>query len=141
MRKKAEEIREAFEAKGAEAEEHMGKLAGYIEKCAMAPEVIHALIEETFGADKFHPELAEVEGMTSGEYAKLYRQMSDAIAENPEKYEHHAKQVGMSPDELSALFAQIEGTVDKYPEIWESQERAHLLSPKNLEILVDVFKK
>lgn len=141
MKQKIEEIRKAYEAKGAEATEHFGKLAGYIEKCAMAPDAINALIEETFGADRLHPELANVEEMTSGEYAKMYRQMSDAIAEAPEKYEDHAKQIGMSPEELSTLFAHIEGTVDKYPEIWESQERAHLLSPKNLEILVDVFKK
>lgn len=145
MKEKVEEIRKAFKAKGPEAEDAAGRMAEYIEKCAMAPEAIDALVNETFGADQLHPELAEVEGMTSEEYAKqyakLYKEMSVAIAESPEKYEDHAKQIGMSTEELSALFAQIEGTVDKYPEIWESKEHAQMLHPHNLKNLHEVFKK
>lgn len=141
MKQKAEEIKKAYEDLGEEAKESMGKLAALIEKCAMAPEAVEAMLANVMKADKQHPELESVEGMTSQEYASAYKKMAEEIAEAPEKYEHHVRQSGMSADELSTLFAQINGTVEKYPEIWESQENAHLLSPRNLKILVDVFRK
>ena len=141
MKQKAEEIKKAFEDHSSEAVESISKLAAFIEKCAMTPEAIEQMIKNTMKADTQHPEIEEIEGMSSKEYAGIYKRMSEVIAAEPEKFEEHARMSGMTAGELSTLFAQINGTIEKYPEVWESQENAHMLSPKNLKILVDVFRQ
>ncbi|MBQ9015206.1 MAG: hypothetical protein IJ109_03715 [Firmicutes bacterium] len=145
MKQKAEEIRKVYEDLGAEEKASMSKLAKLVEKWAMSPEAVSALIGNAFSKaiapDEQHPELESVEGMSSEEYAKIYRRMAEEVAAAPEQFEEQARQIGMTAGELEVLFAEINGVVEKYPEVWESQERAQMLHPRNLGILLDVFKK
>ena len=87
-----------------------------------------------------HPDLANVEGMTSKDFAAVYGKMAEEIQNDAEKYAAHAQAAGMEPDELALLFKEIEGTIIRYPEVWESKEAAELLHPKNLSVLVHALK-
>ena len=142
MKQKAEELKKVYEGLDGEAKQSISKLEELIEKNAMTPDQVDLMVENALKAsDGKYPELEKVEGMTSEEYAALYKQMAEEVKAAPEKYEGHVRASGMSADELALLFAQINGAVEKYPEVWESQEAAQMLSPKNLAILVNVFKK
>lgn len=142
MKQKAEELKKAFAELNDDAKESIGKLEALIKKNAMTPDQVQLIADYCMdAADRAHPELATIEGMTSVEYAELYKKMSDELVAEPEKIEEHAKELGMSAEDLAFLFAQIDGTVKNNPEVWESKEAAEMLHPKNLSILLDVFKK
>ena len=124
-----------------EVSEGSEKFREMIEKNAMSHEQIEEMIGKYINADAKYPELAAVEGMTSKEFAALYKKMAEDIRSAAEEFEAHKEQLGMSPDELSTLFTQISGGIEKYPEVWESSERAQMLHPKNLLMLVTAFKE
>lgn len=136
MPNEIKKMTDAFEALKPEVKESMGKLRELIEKSAMDPVKVRELIENSPVADKFHPDLANVEGMTSRDFAAIYKQMAEEVKTDPEKFEAHTRAAGMSADELAILFTEINGVVDQYPEVWESKEAAQLLRPENLSILV-----
>ena len=142
MQQKANELTKIYEGLQDAVKKSMDKLEELIEKNAMTADQVDALINYGVqAADEEYPELTKIEPMTSEEYAAFYKKMAKEFAENPVKYENHAKDSGMSAEELSLLFGQISDSIDQYPEIWQSQERAQLLGPKNLAILVNVFRK
>ena len=124
-----------------EVSEDSGKFRQLIEKNAMDPARIEEMFNRNYSADARYPELSNVEEMTSGEYAALYRKMAEDVKTNPGEFEAHIKHLGMTPDELSTLLNQISGGVEKYPEIWESNEKAQMLHPKNLSMLASAFKE
>ena len=117
------------------AKDHISLLEKLIEKCAMEPDAVAALIENSLPADVEYPELA------SAEFGELYKKMEEDVMNSPEEFKHHMNITGMSEDELALLFGKLNESVEKYPEIWESKEAAQLLHPKNLAILVEVLKK
>ncbi len=121
-------------------EESTGRIYNLIQKCAEDPEKVQALIANRPQADVIHPDLENVEGMSSEDFAAAYGKMAEEVHENAEKYSAHAQAVGMEPDELALLFKEIEGTIIRYPEVWESREAAELLHPKNLSVLVHALK-
>ena len=131
---------EAFENLDTEAKESMGKFYKLVQKCAQDPAEVEALIANRTQADVIHPDLANVEGMTSKDFAEVFGKMAEEVQNNAEKYAAHAQAAGMEPDELALLFKEIEGTIVRYPEVWESKEAAELLHPKNLSVLVHALK-
>ena len=141
MKEKAKELEKVFEGLQGDVKASMGGLEKLIEKNAMDPDEVAAMIDNKMQADLIHPELANIEEMTATEFSALYKKMAEDVKAAPEKYEAHSKAAGMTPDELALLFASINGAIEKYPEVWEAQENAQLLSPKNLAIFVNGFKK
>lgn len=121
-------------------EESKGRIYDLIQKCAEDPEKVKALIENRTQADVIHPDLENVEGMSSEDFAAVYGKMAEEVQNDAEKYAAHAQAAGMEPDELALLFKEIEGTIIRYPEVWESKEAAELLHPKNLSVLVHALK-
>ena len=115
--------------------ENSDKFREMIEKNAMAPEKIQQMIERDYSADARYPELANVEKMTSQEFAALYAKMAEDVKSDPQKFEEQARQFGMTSEELADLFTQISGGIEKYPEVWESTEKAQMLHPRNLAML------
>ena len=140
MGKDLKRVEEAYKNLEGEAKESLGKFRELIEKSAMDPAKVEELLDNHAKADVIHPELANVEGMTSQDYAAIYKKMSEEIKVDPAKYAKHIEHSGMSAEELSELFAHIEGAVVRYPEVWESKEKAELLHPKNLAILAKIIK-
>ncbi|MDO4868671.1 MAG: hypothetical protein Q4A65_00055 [Bacillota bacterium] len=140
MDNKIKEAKEVLEQINAKSDESLGMFRKLIDNCAMEPEKVAKMIDNTPKADMIHPDLKNVEGMSSQDFAAIYKEMAEDIKVNPEKYEAHTKATGMTADELSLLFAQINGVVERYPEVWESQEKAQMLNPKNLSILVHALK-
>ena len=141
MKERAEKLKKAYESLNDERKKAADKLIELVDKWKMTPEMVDSLLRNTMKGDEQHPELESIEGMTSKEYADIYKQVSEYVAEDPQKYEKHAHEVGMNPDDLALLFSSINGVIEEYPEVWESREQAEMLHPKNLKILVDVFKK
>lgn len=140
MAQDIKKMTETFENLNPEAKASMGKLRELIDKCAMDPEKVRDMIDNSPQADKLHPDLKNVEGMTSKDFAAIYKKMAEEIKANPDEFEPHTKASGMSAGDLEILFTEIYGVVDQYPEVWESQEAAQMLSPKNLSILVHAVK-
>ena len=138
---KAEDLKKTIEGIGEDKKDHVSLLEKLIEKCAMEPDQVKALFENSMPADVEYPELASVEDMTTAEFGELYKKMEEEVKNSPAEFEHHMKITGMSEDELALLFGKLNESVEKYPEIWESKEAAQLLHPKNLGILIDVLKK
>lgn len=142
MKQKAEELKKVYEGLNEDARKHMSKLDEFLVRNSMNQEQVQLLFENALkAADQKYPELEKMEGMSSREYAELYRKMGEEIITYPEKFEESARESGMSPEDLAILFQQINGSVVRYPEVWESREAAQMLSPKNLSILIDAFRK
>lgn len=141
MKEKAKELEKVFEGLHDDAKASMSGLEKLIEKSAMDPDEVAALIDNKMQGDMIHPELANVEGMTAAEFSALYKKMAEDVKVAPEKYEAHAKAAGMTPDELSLLFASINGAIETHPEVWEARKNAEMLHPKNLAILASAFGK
>lgn len=142
MKKKAEELKKTYENLDEGAKKHMSKLEELITKNAMTQDQVNLMIDNALkAADQLDPELESLEGMSSREYAELYKKMSEEVKASPEKYEGHVKASGMNADDLAILFMEINGTIVRYPEVWESREAAEMLHPRNLAILINAFKK
>lgn len=139
--KQREELKKAYDGLSSDAQESVSKLKAFINKRAISPEEVAEIIDTTsLGIDKKYPELENVEAMTSGEYADVYRKMAEDVALEPEKYEEHMKNYGMSPDDLTILFAQIDGLIIRYPEVWESKAIASMLHPNNISSLIHALR-
>ena len=138
---KEDDLKKAVEGIGEEKKDHVSLLEKLIEKCAMEPDQVKALFENSMPADVEYPELASVEDMTTAEFGELYKKMEEEVKNSPAEFEHHMKITGMSEDELALLFGKLNESVEKYPEIWESKDAAQMLNPRNLAILVSERKK
>lgn len=141
MKEKAKDLEHVFKGISDEAKEHINLLDKLIEKFAMVPEEVNAMIENNISADQRYPELANIEGMTSAEFAELYKKMAKEVMDSPETFEHHMRITGLSEEEMANIFGQIGDSIERYPEIWKSQEDAHMQGPKNLAILMHAFRK
>ncbi len=141
MNEKAKELTKAYEGLHEEAKASLSGLEKLIEKNHMSPEEVASLIDNRMEADVIHPELKNIEKMSSVEFADLYKKMAEEIKVSPEKYEAHIRDSGMSADELALLFESINDVITVHPEVWEAKENAELLHPKNLAVLVNAFKK
>ena len=141
MKEKAKELAQAYEELHEEAKHSLKGLEKLIEKNSMSLEEVVDLIDNKMEADVIHPELKNIEEMTSADFAALYQKMSEEIIADPAKYEPHLKASGMTADELSLLFASINGAIENHPEVWEAKKNAELLHPKNLAVLVSGFGK
>ena len=141
MKEKAKELKQTYEELHEEAKHSLSGLEKLIEKNAMSLDEVVALIDNKMEGDELHPELKNIEEMTSADYAAMYKKMAEDVKNSPEKFESHIKASGMSADELSLLFASINGVIEKYPEIWEAKKNAELLHPKHLAVLASAFSK
>ncbi len=141
MKEKAQKLSKAYEELHEEAKHSLTGLEKLIEKNSMSLEEVVELIDNKMQGDVIHPELKNIEEMTSTDFAAMYKKMAEDIKVSPEKYEAHLKASGMTADELSALFASINGSIERYPEVWEAKENVELLHPKHLAVLISGFGK
>ena len=141
MKEKAKELRKTYDELHEEAKRSMSGLEKLIEKNHMSLEEVVALIDNKMEADVFHPELKNIEEMTSEDFDAMYKKMAEDVKASPENFEAHIKASGMSAEELSQLFESINGAIKRYPEVWEARENAELLHPKHLAILASAFSK
>ena len=139
MKEKAKELTKAYEELHEEAKHSFQGLEKLIEKNSMSLEEVVALIDNKMEGDELHPELKNIEEMTSEDFAAMYKKMAEDVKASPEQFEGHLRASGMSADELALLFSSINGVIEKYPEVWEAQKNAELLHPKNLAVLVSGF--
>ena len=141
MKEKAKELAKTYDNFHEEAKHSLKGLEKLIEKNSMSLEEVVELIDNKMEADEFHPELKNIESMSSDEFAAMYKKMAEDVKASPEKFEAHLKASGMTADELALLFDSINGVIKRYPEVWEAKENAELLHPKHLAILASAFDK
>ena len=79
MKEKAKKLEKAFEGLHKDAKDSMSGLEKLIEKNAMDPVEVAELIDNKMEADIMHPELANIEKMTSTDFAALYKKMAEEL--------------------------------------------------------------
>ena len=141
MKERAKDVKKVFDGISDDARKHISLLDRLIEKFAMSQDQVQAMLENQLGADLEYPELASLEGMTSTEFADLYKKMAEEVKAEPEKFENHLKISGLSEDEMANIFGQIGESIEQYPEIWKSKDDAQMKGPKELAILMRALRK
>ncbi len=141
MKEKVKELTKTYEELHEEAKHSLKGLEKLIERNSMSLEEVVALIDNKMEGDEIHPELKNIEEMTSEDFAAMYKKMAEDIKASPENFEAHIKASGMSADELALLFESINGSIERYPEVWEAKHNAELLHPKHLAVLASGFNK
>ena len=141
MKERAKDVKKVFDGISDDARKHISLLDRLIEKFAMSQDEVQAMLENQLGADLEYPELASLEGMTSTEFADLYKQMAEEVKTEPAKFENHMKISGLSEEEMANIFGQIGESIEQYPEIWKSKDDAQMKGPKELAILMRALRK
>ena len=130
MKEKAKELAKTYDNFHEEAKHSLKGLEKLIEKNSMSLEEVVELIDNKMEADEFHPELKNIESMSSDEFAAMYKKMAEDVKASPEKFEAHLKASGMTADELAPL---------RYCTDLEALDLGHM-NYRNLDFLRDMTK-